>query len=263
MKKRWIIFGIVFVLAVITASVIGWKMNRKVQITAYVYDPCGGCFTEENPCKPCTVEIRLYNYLKTAIEAAGVTHRTEYQVYNLLYEKHRTELNRIQRENRKNEPEEFPLVFIDGQPLSGWDELQESFIPIIRKKAYGPFSGLFTGPEAPQMISLEPDGENRIVYFKSPDCVQCGLVENFIQILQERLPENSFAIDTYDVLQPENIDIMEAYCLEYELDPDMLMTPVVFIGKTVLEGSDEIETFLELKILQGDGFLTPAPVVSR
>ena len=260
MKKRWIISGAVFISTVIAVFVVGWKMNRKVQVTAYLYDSCGGCFTEENPCKPCTVEIRMYNYLQKTIEAADMTQKVEYQVYNLLYEKYRTELNQLQGGSASVE---YPLVFVDGQSLSGWDELKESLIPVIRKKAYGPFSGLFADPEVLQMISLEPDGKNRIAYFKSPGCAQCELAESYFQILEGKLSGNSFIIDTYDVSQMENTDIMEAYCREYELDPDMLMTPVVFVGKTVLEGSDEIEIFLELKMLQGDGLLTPVPVESR
>lgn len=260
MKKKWIALCVIFVFTMLAVLAAGWKINRRVQVTAYIYDSCGGCFTGENPCKPCTVEMRLRDYLQKTLNAENLTERTEYHVRNLLYEKYQTELNRIREDHKEDLMEEYPLVFVDGQPLAGWDVLRESLVPTIRRKIYGPFSVFFSETAEPEAILLEPDGVNRIVYFKSPGCAQCEQVEDYFRELRESMTgSDTFEIEILDVSQTENIDMMEAYCLEYELEPDLLMTPTVFIGKTVLEGKDEIEIFLEQRLLSGDGEKTPAP----
>ena len=227
--------------AIIAVSMV--RANAQYKIEAYVYDPCGGCFADGIPCKPCTVVLELEQYLGGELKRQGMSENYEVFVGNtLLPEIKEQYLFRIGVWDKG----EYPVVFIGDHILYGWDEIRSEFPQILGGK---------TTSEQPPQKEPQTDfqsGVDLFVYFKLPSCGQCAEAEELFDRLEQKgVPSKRL---TYDV--ESEFGLFERYCQAYGADSETLCLPAVFVGDSVLEGYEEIEMFLEEYLGRGDGMKT-------
>lgn len=237
---RPILPGILVLCAILVISVI--RANARGQVEAYVYDPCGGCFADGIPCKPCTVVTELEQYLGAELNRLGLSEQYRVSVGNtLLPEQKEKYLFRIGAFDKG----EYPVVFVNDRILYGWDEIRTDFSRALGGEAADP---------APEESAQEPfqRGRNLFVYFQLQSCAECEEAELYFETLeQEGLPAERLTFD-FD----SDFELFRRYCEAYGADSEALCLPAVFVGDSVLEGMDEIETFLEEYLNRGDGSKT-------
>lgn len=239
MKKgmRPVLPGLLVLAAILVISVI--RANAQHQIEAYVYDPCGGCFTDGIPCKPCTVVVELEQYLGTELNRLGLSEKYQVSVGNtLLPEQKEKYLFRIGAFDR----DEYPVVFVGDRILYGWDEIKGEFPRALGGEAVNPV------PEENTKEAFQT-GEDLYVYFQLQSCAACGEAEELFEALERK--GNPSERLTYDF--DSDYELFKRYCSAYGVDSETLCLPAVFVGGSVLEGSDEIETFLEDYLQRGLG----------
>lgn len=232
----------VLVLVFIIAVSI-FRANAQHKIEAYVYDPCGGCFADGIPCKPCTVVIELEQYLGGELKRQGLSENYEVFVGNtLLPEIKEQYLFRIGVWDKG----EYPVVFIGDHILYGWDEIKSEFPRILGGEAAS------EQPPSEETQSPFQSGSDLFVYFKLSSCGQCAEAEELFDRLElEGVPSKRL---TYDL--EDHLGLFERYCRAYGADSETLCLPAVFVGDSVLEGYEEIEMFLEEYLGRGDGMKT-------
>lgn len=242
-RGRWIRTAQIALLLVIPGVLLFWNRNgtgSQVVIDGFVYDSCGGCFTENNPCKPCKVVLELEGYLSAELARLGIEEGCRIQVHNLLYDEQKELLSERLPDERPGEMA-YPVLFLDDEALCGWDEIRERFVPAILVKMGKEDPGTVSGTE--KEIDLVRTEGDRIVYFKMSTCASCVKTKDCLDEVLSKY-ENVDLI-TWDMEDQGNLALFRAYCRMYDVDAEELSVPAVFIGDRCLEGYEEISLFLE------------------
>lgn len=93
-----------------------------------------------------------------------------------------------------------------------------------------------------------------IVAFISPDCSTCEEAgDSILSKIPERVKINGAEIETQAIVitlnTSEDKELFKKYCTTYHVKSDMQATPIVFVGRTALSGTEEIKKlneFIEL-----------------
>lgn len=233
--------GVIFALVLASFS-FGWEGEKREKITldGYVYDSCGGCFSNKNPCKPCQVVKELEAYLYGALDQYDLRDSFSLEVHNLLYDEEQTALEERLPGVTLGE-EQYPVVFIGDRLLCGWDEIKKDIGSVLRQ-----ISGKETAtamPAASEKIELVQAEEPTVVYFMMTSCRSCKEAGAYLDTLREK--EDAFTLQTFNMEDSESVAVFQEYCSKYGLNTEETYVPVVFIGDKSLEGTEEIKTFLE------------------
>jgi cytochrome c biogenesis protein CcdA len=98
---------------------------------------------------------------------------------------------------------------------------------------------------------VESGKQKLVLYFYSSTCSACKNVEEHIYGLNEKYSD--IKLMTYNLYNPENIKLLEAYGKKYNLEEsELTVVPAVFIGKSALIGDEEILELLQDKISEYD-----------
>ncbi len=256
MKNRHCLFtSMLLVGAVLMALIIdsgNLRLNSKVKIECFVYDPCGGCFSKNIPCKPCTVVLEMEQFLYNKVDELGLRDVSDINIYNTMNDTQRNLLNeRVPKELEV----EYPVLFINDKVLFGWNQINRSIDEMLLKmagvrnkhtdKADGSMEASFVYEQTQTPLA---------VYFKMEDCRACKKTEEYL--VQHDDFNGLCEITTYNLDNVDALRLFEEYCKKYGVNSETAGAPMIFIGDTVLEGYEEIETFLEVYIKNGYGATT-------
>lgn len=215
------------------------KAPAPGKLDGFVYDSCGGCFTDSSPCKPCKVVLELESYLYTELERLGAGAGWQVQVHNVLYEGER-ELLAQRLSPALLQEAEYPVLVLDGVVLQGWGQVRQGLAPALLARAGREAPG--TGPGAPGGVRLEKAGRDTVVYFKLESCGSCRKTDAFLDGLLQKY--SHVELLPYEIDGQGGLEVFQAYCRAYGLDPDNTFAPVVFVGDRCLEGLEGIQLFL-------------------
>ena len=220
--------------------------SLPIRIDGYVYDSCGGCFTQDNPCKPCKVVLELEAYLSSELARLGIEGECTVKVYNLLFDEPRKLFSDRLFEHDSGSME-YPVLFLNDTALYGWEQIKKDFAPILLE---------YSGKVAPgtsalheKEILLEKSESDIVVYFKMKSCGSCENTQEYLDRLFQRY--GHVRLLTMDIEEQGNLEIFQAYCRMYGTDADTMSVPAIFIGNRSLEGYDEISLFLDTYLEAG------------
>lgn len=214
-----------------------------VHIEGYVYDPCGGCFSENRPCKPCTVVLQLESYLYDTAELYGAEKNTRITVYNTLLEEGRERL----AAKLEIPTTAYPVVFINDAVFCGWEEIKNKLPAMLGQQ-------LSENTAKPNGLAFTRGKQNAAVYFKAESCGQCKKTDEWLKTIQ---PTGDYTVEIYDISENKNAELLRSYAEIFNLQPEEVLLPIVFVGDVALEGFDEIELLLETALNNGSGYQTP------
>lgn len=226
---------------------LGWLMlsnadcaSPQIRIEGFVYDSCGGCFTQNNPCKPCKVVLELEAYLSSELARLGMEEECDVKVYNLLYDEPK-ELLSARLLEREPGRMEYPVLFLNDAVLYGWEQIRQKLAPTLLEY------GRKTDPGASALheteILLERSESDIVIYFKMKSCGSCKKTQEYLDGLFQRY--GHVRLLTMDIEEHRNLEIFQAYCRMYDANAETMSVPAIFIGDRYLEGCDEISLFLE------------------
>lgn len=222
------------------------KAAGPVKLDGFVYDSCGGCFTDSSPCKPCKVVLELEGYLYAELERLGAGADFQVEVHNVLYDREKALLSQRLPQGLPGEIE-YPILLLDGMALQGWGQIKKGLASmVLSKTGRGSPS---PGPMASGGIRLEKAGRDTVVYFKMQSCGSCQKTAGFLGELFQKYSQVELV--TYDIGSQGDLGIFQAYCEAYGLDAENTYVPIVFVGDRSLEGLEEIQLFLEPYLAAG------------
>lgn len=222
------------------------KSAGPAKLDGFVYDSCGGCFTDSSPCKPCRVVLELEGYLYAELDRLGARSDFQVEVHNVLYDR---EKGLLFQQLPRGLPEEieYPVLLLDGMALRGWGQIKKDLASMVLSKTGRESPG--TVPKDSGEIQLEKAGRDTVVYFKMQSCASCQKTAALLDGLFQKYSQAELV--TYDISGQEDLKIFQAYCEAYGLDAENTYVPVVFIGDRGLEGLEEIQLFLEAYLAAG------------
>lgn len=262
-KKLW---GFILVLTGIACTFLAlWELNHvKVPVECYFYDPCGGCFSDSGPCKPCTVETGLGSQYSQMIAENGLEGIADLKLYNILYkaygQKYEAKLKKYKLADSKRK---FPVVFVGDTCLMGESEVKSRIISAVKSETnflkrivYAIGRGKNGQPQSKQ-VSFVDAQENSVVYFSVPGCEDCKRVDEYLnEIRHESFKNNDFRVVSYSIELKENLSLLKKYYQIYGAGGDETVVPVVFIGDRYMEGYDQIASLLKKTLIEGEGYNT-------
>lgn len=216
------------------------KAPAEVHIEGFVYDSCGGCFTDNSPCKPCKVVLELEEYLNAELDRLGAGEDRWVEVHNVLYDDQKKLLSQRLSKDRLGEME-YPVVILDDTVLYGWEQIKRELAPAVLARTGRGGSGQEAG-EAKEP-RLQKAGSDTVVYFKMQACGSCRKTGAFLEELLGK--HGDFELLTYEMEDRGNLELFQAYCNTYGMDAENTFVPVIFIGDRCLEGFEEVQLFLE------------------
>jgi len=256
MRNRHRLFNSVIVGVTVLIMLIifigDFRLNSKVKIDCFVYDPCGGCFADNIPCKPCKVVLEMEQFLYNKVDELGLREVSDINVYNTMYDAQKNLLNgRVQKEFEVK----YPVLFINDTALFGWNQIKMNIDELLLKIArVRPNHFVKSHDSIDVSFSQEQTEKPLAVYFMMEDCRSCKKTEEYFA--QSDNFNGLCEILTYDLENVETMRLFEEYCNKYGVDSKTAGAPMIFIGDAVLEGFEEIDTFLEVYIENGYGVKT-------
>ncbi len=242
MKKRYIGGILLLSLAVCITVTASSAKSRTTEIHAFLYDPCGGCFTGEVPCKPCRAVLELESYLYEQLDAENVRNRFSVISHNLLKVNERDDFEAITGKSFSGQ-KKFPVVAVNGQLLIGWPEIKDNFKEAVSEKekpeAKRPKGNISKEKE----IILKETAEPVIVYFKVNGCKDCKTIEQYYDDNHEIFDEIGWV--TYNLSDSGAMSVFSKYCEFYQINEEDATVPLMIIGKRYLEGAAEIESYIQ------------------
>lgn len=220
---------------------------KTISVEGYVYDPCGGCFSANNPCKPCTVVKELESYLHEKAAKYNLEGSLDINVYNTLFDENKEKLE--ESLGREPDTENYPIVFVDNTVLVGWEEIESELLRTIDHNS----STTEKNETSKMQLEVKETAESMAIYFKTEGCGQCKKTEELLDSAEK----GEHIIETYDISDNSSYRLLEAYAEKYNLQAEEILVPIIFVGDSVLEGYDEIETFLFTYLEEGKGCATP------
>lgn len=263
-KKRRIMFICVGCILLTFLVIYWWAWKSKVIIECFFYDPCGGCFTDTGPCKPCKVEADLAHQYTEIISQHGFEKIVDLKLYNVLYEVYeRTYENRLRRHNLINEEGKYPIVFIGDRYLIGEDEIRNKMVSLITeaknpiRKIQHCIYQIYNKMLIRKKINWEIANENCIVYFFTPYCSECKQVEIYLKDLKkESFSNNNFQVISYNIDEKDNLSLLKKYLQCYQEQTNEIVVPTIFIGDRCLQGYENIKCYLKKALIEGQGIRT-------
>ncbi len=247
-----VIYVSVFVLIILILFVGDFWLHSKVKIDCFVYDPCGGCFADNIPCKPCKVVLEMEQFLYNKVDELGLREVSDISVYNTMNDTQKNLLNgRVQ-----TEPEvEYPVLFVNDTALFGWNQINTGIDKLLLKTArVKPSFFVKANNLSNESFFQEQTKKPLAVYFKMEDCRSCKKTEEYLA------GKDNFnglcEILTYNLESADTMRLFEEYCKKYGVNSKTAGAPIIFIGDAALEGFEEIDTFLEVYIENGYGSKT-------
>lgn len=219
-----------------------YKAPATVKIEGYVYDSCGGCFSDDIPCKPCKVVLELEEYLYSELDRLGARDACKVEVHNILYSKQKQLFSQRISENKLGNIE-YPVLFINDTVLYGWAQIRKEFARTVLTGIGKDDSGIESVSSDKEEIVLAKAKSDTVVYFKMTSCRSCQKSEKFLDDLVKK--RGDFSLLTYDIEDRGNLSLFQAYCGKYGVNAENTSVPVVFIGDKCLEGFEEVQVFLE------------------
>lgn len=248
-----------FVRAILTSIVIllvificDYKLNRKVNIDCFVYDPCGGCFSDNNPCKPCKVVLEMEQFFFNKIDEFELREVSDINVYNTMYDYNK---DLLKTKVQPGLEVEYPVLFVNDTALFGWNQINMHFDELLLKATRVKPNHSIRTDNATDVYYVQEKTEKPVaVYFKRQGCRSCKKTEEY---LARKDNFNGLCeILTYNLENVDDVRLFEEYCKSYGVDLETAGAPMIFIGDSFLEGFDEIYTFLEVYIESGYGIKT-------
>ena len=244
-----VIFVSVFVLIMLIIFVGDFGLHSKVKIDCFVYDPCGGCFSDNIPCKPCKVVLEMEEFLYNKVDELGLREVTDINVYNTMYDDQKSLLDgRVQTDSEV----EYPVLFVNDTALFGWNRINTGIDELLLKIARVRPAQVVKEDDSINVSFFQEQTKKPLaVYFKMEDCRSCKKTEEYLAGKDDF--NGLCEILTYDLENADTMRLFEEYCKKYGVNSKTAGAPIIFIGDAVLEGFEEIDTFLEAYIEDGYG----------
>ena len=250
MKNTFIISAIVVTfISVLLIFVTNMVLKEKLSIDCYLYDPCGGCFAETGPCKPCVVEREYIGKYNKLLEDNKLARKVKLNVYNVLYPFYNSMyLNRL-IETGAESAETYPIIFIDDKYFIKDEQIEDEMIEYIKQNT----TILYTIKRALNRVlikdtqpSIDFEIKDEISYFSSEYCSECKKVDElFYKTSDDNIKKISKKIEKYDISDEKNMQLLKLTLEQYGTDVKEITVPTVFINNNCLVGYDEIADYFD------------------
>lgn len=228
------------------------RASEMLNIDGYVYDSCGGCFSDSIPCKPCTVVLDLEKYLYSELDRFELSEEYRVEVHNVLYHKQKQLLSQ-EFSDKQIRDLSYPVLFINDTILYGWEQIKDKFAQTIAKYSHIEVTEM-DSRKADKEIKLIRGESNTIVYFEITSCGACKETKKLLDRISGSYEDLEVFI--YNIDDSKNLDLFKTYCTKYAMDANSISVPMILIGDRYLEGLDEIQLFLESYLEAGYGSYT-------
>ena len=214
-----------------------------ISIEAYLYDSCGGCFTDTGPCKPCKAVEDYSIRLREANKANNLQGKVKLDVYNVMTPFYKQQY--MSRLDQYQIEDSLPVVFVDGQVYTGNDAIQLTFMAGLAKQTSFPGNliALFQpdGAEIKKDRPLSSRDENVIVYFYLENCEECKKMNDLLAEQQALFPEDK--IDRRNYLEEQYL--YDQFLELYQINQNQPTVPLVFAFDQYFKSADELEQWME------------------
>ena len=227
--------GLLFLLAA-AALFSAFTHRQEVVIRAYLYDPCGGCSTEESGCKPCdAIDAMSLAGLEEA-ERQGADDRISFVVENTRSARVRETVDALcDTFGIDGDSINYPLVIVDDKRVFQGPRAVEDAVSAA--KGMG-FSLSFFRP-AP--ISREPEPTGDMLYFYSELCADCHRAEAVLETLLPALEAEGAVLRRYSIEEEDGYDrFTEARRLYLDAGSQAVVPLLIWKG-SAYAGSEEME----------------------
>lgn len=242
-----------------------------VVLTAYLYDPCGGCAGIIPGCGDCEEELALSNRLSMLLTEPLNGGSAVLRLRNMLDDVYQAEyLDILAQHGEAGRKNELPMFTIgEGEAASllfgeaGIEALPEALDAAISARPPEEAKDLpvyaLTRRDDPS--GVQP-GDSVIVYFYKEACPYCLELAPLIEALPDTitLPDGETSAVRFLALNkniPEEMAVVQAYYEALDIAEERQLVPMMIIGDTDLFLYEEIVPQLLPLLLGGDGTGTP------
>jgi glutaredoxin len=217
-----------------------------VDLDFYVFDSCGGC-NIQNPCKPCTLFIKLDTDLRRLLDKSGFRRKVNLSSYNIYFENDRNQCRENLARFGMTEPPALPAVVIGDRILTGTKNMEEGVIPALKEEFAFPgiiFKAL--GAERRGRYTTGLYEKTTAVMFSLPTCEDCKKTAALLEDTE------GLSVVTHETLTAEGRKLYERYCGAYGVPVEDYAVPRIFMGRDVFLGYDETLVRLEDTLKKGE-----------
>lgn len=239
--KKWVFILLTLIISLFFTQ-SAWAAQGGAEITVYYF--------YENPCASCNEEGKFDDKFDSTVgnEKQGV----ELQVlcFNTFHtadeDKFKSTCDKL---NIPKEKRIIPMVIINGTVLSGQAEIDSSLgTAFSAEKRKALEHAAATDPYA-----------SRPVYFYISPCDECAAVKDFLANMpktfmvdyNDRQLESALYIDSYNISEPQNLELIKNYFKIYNVPDSKQKVPIIFLRDGYLSGKEEITNGLQTAIKGG------------
>lgn len=207
-------------------------------------------FFYENVCASCHEDEKFYalfNRCITQEEKADLSY--EIRTYNTFLESDGEAYEKILEEAGKSRGEvTLPVLVIDGQWLSGYDEIEAELHKVLLEGKRVEESRAVTEKEEnsaeneAEIVIEAGEQEKAVLLFSTYACKDCEAVKNYLATLGQ---ETEFVLKEYSIVEGTQVQLFKEVLQLFGKDPESGKVPAVFVGETALIGKEEILRELE------------------
>lgn len=232
----------------------------KLALDMYVYDPCGGCFVEIGPCKPCALVEHYLSIYADLLKKNRLYEKVDFNMYSTLFKSFKQKYIEKLRVYHINQNEvTFPIAFVGNEYIQGEKDIENNLISTINKEnsLISRIGRAFnTKPINLHVKKVAAKTVNAIIYFSTPYCDDCSSVKKLFDRLGSAYFKNGIQLIFYSIDDKNNLALLMKYREIYGIHGDNVIVPAIFIGTSYLEGYDEISKKLEGLLSSGESAKT-------
>lgn len=247
MKIKKIVSAAVVIMATTVCLLTAVNAQTKVEAVVFLYDSCGGCSSNGMPCKACKTEEEFYQKYQNILKENNLTGRVNLTVYNTFFEKNRDLYERYKKEYKIKSTIQ-PIMFIGNTVLTGSEEIRTFFLPQVEQDR--PYLSRSQYPVLKSSeITFREERIDKMVYFYMVQCPDCVEMQEYFDLVKDRIEDFDHLFLKYDVLAGENKELMKIYWQEYGMS-EGLEVPALFVNGKCLVNVDEIKEYMETNLVE-------------
>ena len=240
-QKKWVFIALAL-MAVLTIVQPALAAPNKPRITIYYF--------YNNACGSCNEEGKFYDKFNAAIGTAKEGVELEFLCYNIFHTGDSSRfLDTCDKFNIPTDSRITPMLIINGVVLTSETEIDSKLGTVFAAEKQKALE---------QAAAADPTASKPVYFYVSP-CEECAAVKDFLTALPKAFTVNydgrqlssSLFIDSYNIAEPQNLEMVKKYFQSYSVPDSKQKVPIFFLRDGYLSGKDEITKGLQTAIIDG------------
>lgn len=243
LRIKWVPF--IFLLVLVAFLVPG-----KVSAAPDTLPKISISYYYNNPCDSCNEESKFYDKFNALVGKDKEGIALEFSFLNVFRTSDQEKfLHACDKYGIPEDKRITPMVIVNDKPLIGENAIDSNLESTFAEEKQ----------KVLQQSAANSSKVSRLVYFYVSPCEDCAEVKNFLDSLPATLTviengqkfESSIIIDSYNVAEAKNLELVTQYFKDYDMPDEKQKVPVIFLRDGYLSGKDEIINELTVAIKSG------------